>query len=55
MGRLAGFRYRDITRRFKALGLEFHPNQPGDMPECTLRALFEQAVIEPGEGLRSDP
>jgi hypothetical protein len=24
MGALAGFRYRDIIKRLKALGLEFH-------------------------------
>jgi hypothetical protein len=29
MGRLAGFRYRDITRRLKALGLEFHRQAAG--------------------------
>ncbi len=28
MGQLAGFSYRDITRRLKALGLEFHPKLP---------------------------
>ena len=37
MGRLAGFRYRDITI----------PNHPGDMPEGTLRAILKQADIEP--------
>ncbi len=29
MGRLAGFRYRDITRRLKALGMEFHRQAAG--------------------------
>jgi predicted RNA binding protein YcfA (HicA-like mRNA interferase family) len=29
MGRLAGFRYRDITRRLKALGVEFHRQAAG--------------------------
>jgi predicted RNA binding protein YcfA (HicA-like mRNA interferase family) len=29
MGRLAGFTYRDITRRLKALGLEFHRQAAG--------------------------
>jgi predicted RNA binding protein YcfA (HicA-like mRNA interferase family) len=29
MGRLAGFRYRDITKRLKALGLEFHRQAAG--------------------------
>lgn len=29
MGALAGFRYRDIVRRLKALGLEFHRQAAG--------------------------
>jgi predicted RNA binding protein YcfA (HicA-like mRNA interferase family) len=29
MGRLAGFSYRDITRRLKVLGLEFHRQAAG--------------------------
>jgi predicted RNA binding protein YcfA (HicA-like mRNA interferase family) len=29
MGRLSGFRYRDITQRLKALGLEFHRQAAG--------------------------
>jgi predicted RNA binding protein YcfA (HicA-like mRNA interferase family) len=29
MGRLAGFRYREITRRLKALGMEFHRQAAG--------------------------
>jgi predicted RNA binding protein YcfA (HicA-like mRNA interferase family) len=29
MGALAGFRYRDIIRRLKALGLEFHRQAAG--------------------------
>jgi predicted RNA binding protein YcfA (HicA-like mRNA interferase family) len=29
MGKLAGFRYRDITRRLKALGMEFHRQAAG--------------------------
>jgi predicted RNA binding protein YcfA (HicA-like mRNA interferase family) len=72
MGRLAGFKYREIVRRLKALGLEFNrqaagsheiwvnptshryttiPNHPGDMPEGTLRAILQQAGIEPEEFL----
>jgi predicted RNA binding protein YcfA (HicA-like mRNA interferase family) len=29
MGRLAGFRYRDIVKRLKALGFEFHRQAAG--------------------------
>ncbi len=29
MGRLAGFRYRDIVQRLKALGFEFHRQAAG--------------------------
>jgi predicted RNA binding protein YcfA (HicA-like mRNA interferase family) len=29
MGQLAGFRYRDIVKRLKALGLEFHRQAAG--------------------------
>jgi len=29
MGRLAGFRYRDIVRRMRALGFEFHRHAAG--------------------------
>lgn len=29
MGRLAGFSYRDIVKRLKALGLEFHRQAAG--------------------------
>jgi len=29
MGRLAGFRYREIVKRLKALGLEFHRQAAG--------------------------
>ena len=29
MGRLAGFRYRDIVRKLRALGFEFHRHAAG--------------------------
>jgi predicted RNA binding protein YcfA (HicA-like mRNA interferase family) len=29
MGRLAGFKYRDIVRRLRALGFEFHRHAAG--------------------------
>ena len=68
MGRLAGFRYREIVRKLKALGFQFDrqaagsheiwynpatrlyttiPNHPGDMPEGTLRAILNQAGVDP--------
>ena len=74
MGRLAGFRYREIVRKLKMCGFEFDrqaagsheiwfnlstnryttvPNQPGDMPEGTLRAILKQAAIDPDDFLRS--
>ena len=67
MGRLAGFRYRDIARKLKVLGFVFDrqaagsheiwfnpttkryttvPNNSGDMPEGTLRAVLKQAGVE---------
>ena len=63
MGRLGGYRYRDIVTRLKQLGFQFDrqaagsheiwfnassgryttiPNHPGDMPEGTLRRIFER-------------
>ena len=49
MGALAGFRYRDIIKRLKQLGLEFHRqaagNHPGDMTQGALRAILKQAGI----------
>lgn len=68
MGRLAGFRYREIARKLKTFGFQFdrqvagsheiwynsttsryttNPNHPGDMPEGTLRAILNQASIDP--------
>jgi predicted RNA binding protein YcfA (HicA-like mRNA interferase family) len=57
MGRLGGFRYREIVKRLKHFGFEFHrqaagsheighnpptiPNHPGDMPEGMLRAILK--------------
>ena len=39
MGRLAGFRYRDITRRLKALGLEFHRQAAGSLAVHSVSGL----------------
>ncbi|MCZ2147858.1 MAG: type II toxin-antitoxin system HicA family toxin [Bryobacterales bacterium] len=73
MGRLAGFRYKDVVRRLRVNGFEFDrqaagsheiwfnpatnryttvPNQPGDMPEGTLRAILKQAGIDANNFLR---
>ena len=56
MGALSDYRYRDIVRRLSheiwfnpALNrYTTIPNHPGDMPEGTLRAILEQAGVEPG-------
>jgi len=45
VGRLAGFRYREIVNTTI-------PNHPGDMPEGTLRAILKQANITPEAFLR---
>ena len=55
MGRLAGFKYRQIIKKLKRWGFVFDrqaagshttiPNHPGDMPEGTLRAILRQADI----------
>ena len=63
MGRLGGFRYREIVKRLKALGFQFHrqaaasheiwfnlttiPNHLGAMPEGTPRAILKQAALTP--------
>ena len=73
MGRLAGFRYRQIVRKLRSLGFTFDrhaagsheiwynpetrryttiPNHPGDLPEGTLRAILNQAGIDPQDFLR---
>jgi predicted RNA binding protein YcfA (HicA-like mRNA interferase family) len=63
MGRLSGFRYREITRKLKAAGsheIWFNPstrryltipNHSADLPEGTLRAIPKQAAIDPEEFL----
>ena len=73
MGRLAGFKYREIIKRLRGFGFEFYreakgsheiwyargnnryttiPRHRGDMPEGTLRAILNQAGIEPDEFLK---
>jgi hypothetical protein len=39
MGALAGFRYKDVGRRLKALGLEFHRQAAGSHEICFNPAL----------------
>jgi predicted RNA binding protein YcfA (HicA-like mRNA interferase family) len=72
MGRLSGFKYREIVKRLRNHGFEFYreakgsheiwycqstdrfttvPKHRGDMPEGTLRAILQQAGIEPEEFL----
>ena len=57
MGRLAGFRYREIARKLRAGGFQFDRQAAGSheiwyMPEGTLRAILKQAGIEPEEFLK---
>jgi predicted RNA binding protein YcfA (HicA-like mRNA interferase family) len=42
MGRLSGFRYRDVVKRLRYTTI---PNHPGDLPEGTLRAILRQAGV----------
>jgi predicted RNA binding protein YcfA (HicA-like mRNA interferase family) len=49
MGRLAGFKYREIVKQLRSTTI---PNHPGDMPEGTLRAILKQAGIEPDDFLK---
>ena len=43
MGRLGGFRYREITKRLKMLGFEFHLHHSDPFD----RLLIAQAIAEP--------
>jgi predicted RNA binding protein YcfA (HicA-like mRNA interferase family) len=73
MGRLSGFKYRQIVKRLRACGFVFDrqaagsheiwyseqtdryttiPNHPGNMPEGTLRAILNQAGVEPDDFLK---
>jgi predicted RNA binding protein YcfA (HicA-like mRNA interferase family) len=54
MGRLSGYRYRDIIKRLIQLGFSFsrqalhhHPKHTTDMPEGSLRAILRQTDIHP--------
>jgi predicted RNA binding protein YcfA (HicA-like mRNA interferase family) len=65
MGRLVGFRYREIIKRLKAFGFAFDRQAAGSheiwyneqtnryttMPEGTLRAILQQADIKPNDFL----
>jgi hypothetical protein len=58
VGRLAGFRYRDVARKLKACGTNRYttvPNHPGDMLEGTLRAILKQAAVDPDTFLDAGP
>jgi len=50
MGRLSGFRYREITKKLRSFGI---PNHAGDMPEATLRAIPKQADVDVDDFLGS--
>jgi len=54
MGRLAGYSYRELTKRLHRLGFVFDrsararttiPRHAGDLPEGTVRAILNQAAI----------
>jgi len=51
MGRLAGFRYREIVKRLKELGLEFHRQAAGSHEIWFNPALNRHTTIpnHPGE------
>lgn len=74
MGRLAGYRYREVVSKLRACGFQFDrqaagshevwynpatdryttvPNDPGDMPEGTLRAILKQAAVDPDAFLQA--
>ena len=48
MGRLSGFRYREITKKLRSFGFVFDRQAAGsgDMPEGTLRAILKQAGVD---------
>jgi predicted RNA binding protein YcfA (HicA-like mRNA interferase family) len=45
MGQLAGFSYREIVRRLKDLGLEFHRQAAGSHQICFNRAISRFTTI----------
>ena len=47
MGRLAGFSHREIVKRLRALGLEFHRQAAGSHKIWFNRALNRQASAGP--------
>jgi predicted RNA binding protein YcfA (HicA-like mRNA interferase family) len=48
MGRLSGFRYREITKKLRSFGFVFdrQATGSGDMPKGTLRAILKQAGVD---------
>ncbi len=56
MGRLSGFKYREVARRLRAFGWSYDRPSPGrhvtlphharDMAEGTLRAVLREAGID---------
>jgi predicted RNA binding protein YcfA (HicA-like mRNA interferase family) len=57
MGALAGFRYRDIIKRLKALGLEFHRQAAGSHEIWFNPGLNRYTTIpnHPGDMLEGTP
>ena len=50
MGRLAGFRYREIVKRLKSLGLEFHRQAAGSHEIWLHRHLNRYTTIPNHQG-----
>lgn len=50
MGRLGGFRYREIVKRLKAFGFEFHRQAAGSHEESPtdVNQGFRQTVFDSG-------
>ena len=54
MGRLAGFRYRDIVKRLKVLGFEFHRQAAGSH-EIWFNPATNRYTTIPPRSLRITP
>ena len=53
MGRLAGFSYREIVKRLKQLGFEFHRQAAGSHEIWFTPAICPKAACVPSSGKRT--